>query len=267
MTDVIDEQRNQLLRKLVGAIVVRAVRHNRRHAVGVVISPHEMVAAGLRGTVGRVGVILRGLQEEILAIGSMVFRARSRGGERTFHALRVCQFQGAIHLIRRDMIETLALISLRQTLPIQLGSLQQRERAHHIRLGKRERILDTPIHMTFSRQVDDAVNLLILHQLVERIEVADVHLHKLIVRFVLHILQVGEVARISQLVQIDDFVLGILVHEKANHVAANEARTASDDNVSLEFHNVKHYSFYICGCKVTEKRMKSQIYLYFSECQ
>ena len=85
--------------------------------------------------------------------------------------------------------------------------------------------------MTFSRQMDDAVNLLILHQLVERIEVADVHLHKLIVRFVLHILQVGEVARISQLVQIDDFVLGILVHEKANYVAANEASTTRDDNV------------------------------------
>jgi hypothetical protein len=50
-------------------------------------------------------------------------------------------------------------------------------------------------------------------------------------------------------------------------MTSNEASTTSDDNVSLEFHNVKHYSFNICGCKVTEKRMKSQIYLYFSECQ
>ena len=35
---------------------------------------------------------------------------------------------------------------------------------------------------------DDAVYLLLLHQLVECVEVADVHLHKLIVRFVLDVL-------------------------------------------------------------------------------
>ena len=49
LTDVIDEQRDKLLRELVGAVVVRAVRHDDRHPVGVVVSPDEMVAGGLCG--------------------------------------------------------------------------------------------------------------------------------------------------------------------------------------------------------------------------
>ena len=40
---IVDEQRNKLLRELVRTIVVRAVRNNRRHTVGVVERPHEMV--------------------------------------------------------------------------------------------------------------------------------------------------------------------------------------------------------------------------------
>ena len=167
------------------------------------------------------------------------------------------------------MVETLAFILLRQTLPIQLRSLQQRECAHHIRLGKRERVLDASVNMAFCSQVDDAINLLVLHQLVEPVEVTDVHLHELIVGLVLHILQVGEVTCISQLVQIDDFVLRILVHKQAHHMTSNEASTTCNHNVSLEFHNVKHYSFLFSGCKVTNKRgqykKKSPFPLFFQD--
>ena len=44
VADVVDEQRYQLLGELVGAVVVRAVGHQSRHAVGVVICTHEVVA-------------------------------------------------------------------------------------------------------------------------------------------------------------------------------------------------------------------------------
>ena len=44
MADVIDEEWNQFFRKLVRTIVVRAVGHDDRHSVGVVIGTHEVVA-------------------------------------------------------------------------------------------------------------------------------------------------------------------------------------------------------------------------------
>ena len=94
--------------------------------------------------------------------------------------------------------------------------------------------------MTLSSKVDDAINLFVLHQLVEGVEVADVHLYKLVVRLVLDILQISEVAGIRQLVEVDDVILGILVHEQAHHMASDKACTASNYNCS--FHK---YLFFI----------------------
>ena len=83
------------------------------------------------------------------------------------------------------------------------------------------------------KKVDDAVNLLLLHQLVESVEVADVHLHELIVRLVFNILQVGQVAGVGQLVEVDDVVVGIFIDKEAYNVRANEACTASDNYCSF----------------------------------
>ena len=47
MTDVVDEKWNQLLGELIRTIVVRAVGHDGRHAVGIVESTDEMVGTGL----------------------------------------------------------------------------------------------------------------------------------------------------------------------------------------------------------------------------
>ena len=171
----------------------------------------------------------------------MVLTARSLGGKRRLDTLGVGHLQGAIDLVGRDVIEELALVLLRQTLPIGLGSLQERQRTHHVGLGKRKRVLDRAVYVTLSSQVDDAVDLLVLHQLQEGVEVADVHLYKLVVGLVLDVLQVGEVARIRQLVQIDDVILRILVHKQAHHVASNKACATSNNNRSVHI-----ISFFRC---------------------
>ena len=80
--------------------------------------------------------------------------------------------------------------------------------------------------MALGSKMYDAVNLLVLHELVESVEVADVHLDKLVVRLVLDILKVGEVASIGELVEVDDVILWVFVHEEAHHMASNEACTA-----------------------------------------
>ena len=67
--------------------------------------------------------------------------------------------------------------------------------------------------MRLGCKVDDAVDLLVLHQLIEGIEVADVHLDELVVRLVLHILEVGKVTSVGKLVNVDNLVIRIFIYE------------------------------------------------------
>ena len=72
VTDIVDEQRNQFFGELIGAVVVGAVGHDGRHAVGVVKGPHKVVTAGLAGAVGTVRIVFGGFPEEFLAVGQVV---------------------------------------------------------------------------------------------------------------------------------------------------------------------------------------------------
>jgi hypothetical protein len=66
--------------------------------------------------------------------------------------------------------------------------------------------------------MDNAVYLIVVHQLEHQLEVADVALHKGVVGLVLDVLEVGQIACISQLVEVDDVILGIFVHEQTDNV-------------------------------------------------
>ena len=102
--DVVDEQRDQLLRELVRPVVVRAVGNYRRHAVGVMERPHEMVAPRLARRVRAVRLVFRILSEELAAVGMMVLR-RGLGGERGLYPLRVGQLKRSVYLVRGDVVE------------------------------------------------------------------------------------------------------------------------------------------------------------------
>ena len=130
----------------------------------------------------------------------------------------MCHLQCSIYLISRDMVETLALIFLRQQLPIEFGSMEQGQCTHYICTGKYEWIFDATVYMTLSCKMDNAINMLILHQLIECVKVANVHLDKLIVRLILNVFKVGKVTSISQLIKVDDFILRILVNKKSYYV-------------------------------------------------
>jgi len=133
--------------------------------------------------------------------------------------------QRTIHLIGRNVIESFALILLRQAFPIKFGSLQQRQSSHHIGLCKCEWILNTSIHMTLCCQVNDTIHMLFLHQLVECIEIANIHLHKLVIWLILYVLEISQITSISQLIQINYIILGILIYEQTNYMASNKACT------------------------------------------
>ena len=114
--------------------------------------------------------------------------------------------------------------------------LEQAQSAHHIGPGKGERITDAPVHMRLGGKMDDSVHIFGSHQGTHQGKVAYVRLHELVVRAALHIPEIGKIAGIGQLVDIDDPVVGIFAYKKPDDVAADESGSARDDYVSLEFH-------------------------------
>ena len=121
--------------------------------------------------------------------------------------------QCTVYLIRRDMIEALTFVFLRQTLPVQFGRLQHGERTHHIGAGEGERVLDRAVYMTLCGEVNDARHFLLLHQRIDRVEIAYIRLHKAVVGFILDIFEVRQISGIRQLIHIDNAVVGILIYE------------------------------------------------------
>ena len=235
MADIVDEQRNQFFGELVRPVIIGAIRYDGRHAVGVVESAHKMVGTRLRSGIRRMRRVLRRFVEEVVAIGQMMFRARSGRGERRRDAFRVVHLESAVNFVSRNVIETFTLVLFREAFPIKLCSLKQGERTHHVRLREGERVLDGTVHVAFCRKMDDAIDMFVLHELVESVKIADVHLHELVVRLAFDVLEIREVTRVSKLVKVDNLVFRILVHEKANYVAPDKACTARDDNGT--FHN------------------------------
>ena len=98
-----------------------------------------------------------------------------------------------------------------QAFPVELGGLQHAEGAHDVGLRESEGVLDAAVHMALGCEMNDAVDVFILHELQHALEVADVHADEHIVRTILNILQVGEVAGIGQLVEVNNLVLGVLM--------------------------------------------------------
>ena len=62
-------------------------------------------------------------------------------------------------------------------------------------------------------------------------KVADICLDEGVVRLVLNIFEVGQVACIGQGIQIDDVVLRIFIHEETNNMGTDEAGTAGNEDV------------------------------------
>ena len=72
--------------------------------------------------------------------------------------------------------------------------------------------------MALGSEMDDAIHLVVLHQFQHRSKSQISPLTKSIVRLVLNVFEVSQVACVSQLVEVDDVILVIFVHEKSYYV-------------------------------------------------
>jgi len=63
-----------------------------------------------------------------------------------------------------------------------------------------ERIVDAAVHVRFSREIDDRIELMLGHEHVHLIGVRDIGFEKLVAfaMFFDHAIQIGEVARVSE---------------------------------------------------------------------
>ena len=112
--------------------------------------------------------------------------------------------------------------------------MKEGERAHDICAGECERILYGPVHMALCREMDDSVYIIFCENLRYMSMITDISLHEDIVRTILDVLKVLQVARIGQRIEVYDPVIRILIHEKSYDMAAYEAGTACNQYVSLK---------------------------------
>ena len=204
--DVVDHQRDELLGELVGAVVVGAAGDVDGHPVGVMEGHDEHIGAGLGGGVGAVGAQRGGLHEE--ALGT----------------------QSAVDLIGGHLQVLLALFPSLGIgiIPCFLGALQQVDRAHHVALHKNFGVLDGAVHMALGGKVDDVIEIVLCEQALDQLLVADIALHEHMAGVALHILQVFQIARVGQLIQIDQQDLRVFFEHIVHKVGTDKTGTAGD---------------------------------------
>ena len=128
-----DHQRNQLLRKLIRPVVVRAVGDQHRQAVGVEVGAHQMIGRRLARRVRRVRRVRRLLAE--LPVGA----------------------ERAVDLVGRDVQEAERRRAPRRRAPRseRPRRLEQHERADDVGVDERPRAVDRPIDVRLGGQVQD----------------------------------------------------------------------------------------------------------------
>ena len=201
-----DHQRDQLLREMVGAVIVGAVGQHHRQPVGLVPGADQMVARRLAGRIGRVGAVGGGFGEEAVVA------------------------QRAEHLVGGDVVEAEALLALRrQGRPIAARRFQQAEGADHVGLDELARPVDGAVDMGLGGQMHHRVGLVAVEEPLQLGGVADVDLLEGVARVALGPRQGGQVGRVGQLVDVDDEGVGF-GKKLADHRRADETGAAGDEN-------------------------------------
>ena len=72
--------------------------------------------------------------------------------------------------------------------------------------------------MTLCSEMNDAVDLIFCEHLTDTLIVADIFTYEEVVRCLLDVLEIGEIACVGQFVQIDDAVVGVLIHHQTDDV-------------------------------------------------
>ena len=186
-----DEEGHDLLRILVRPEVVRRARDHDRHAVRVPVGEREEIATRLRRRVG-----IRWVQRVLLGRGAV-----------------------------RDTAVDLVGADVQQARDLEVAHrLQQREHARDVGPQELVGLDERAIDVRAGREIDDGVDAAggVAHAL----GIADVAVHEGVARIALDVGEVGGIARVRELVEVDEAVVRMRVQDVTDEVAADEARTA-----------------------------------------
>ena len=192
-----DHERDELFRKLIRPVVIRAARDRDRQAVGASVCAHEQVGRRLGAAVGRARVQRRLLGEQ---------------------QVRPVERQVAVDLVGRDLMEA--------DIPVFAAGVHEHGRADDVRLQKQRRVGDRAIHMALGREVHDHVGVLLGKEAVDRLTVADVRLDKAEIRLPEQRRERGEIAGIGELVDAHEPVVRIALAQVKQEIRADEAGAA-----------------------------------------
>ena len=84
------------------------------------------------------------------------------------------------------------------------------------------------------------VNVILSEDRHDGIKITDISLDEGIVRLIGYIGEVVQVPRVCELIDIDDMIVGVLVHEQLYDMCADESRSSCDDDIP---HNVFFIQF------------------------
>ena len=161
---VVDDERDELFREVVGAVVVGAVGRQNWQPIGVVVGAYQMVGCSLARRIGTVGFIAVGFLE---------------GG--------VFLVQGAIDFVGGDMQEAeLAFCFAFEFAPVGTNGLEQAKGADDVGLDEVFWAMNAAVDMRLGSEVEDGTWLVFYKQLADEVEISDIAVHENVPFFTVH---------------------------------------------------------------------------------
>src|SRR6185437_15793577 len=127
----------------------------------------------------------------------------------------------SVDLVGRDVVEA-ACTAGPILIPRRTRRLQQLVSAPHVGIDERIRTVDRAIDVRFRGKVHDGVDSFALDNLVHRIAVSNVSLHKREMSILCEWLEARKVTGIRQSVQSDDLVIWMVLRPELDEVAADK---------------------------------------------
>ena len=211
-----DHQRDELFREMERPVIVGTVGRQHRQAVRVVPGAHQVVAGGLAGAVGAVGLV-----DVRFGEGGGV------GG------------QGAVDLVGGHVQEAEGgFVVGGQLAPVAARGFEQAEGADDVGGDEVFGTVDGAVDVAFGGKVDDGARAVFGQQAIHQRAVADVALHKAVAHIAFQRRQVGPVAGVGELVHIDHRLANARQPVK-HEIAADETGATCDENHPKFLHRMR----------------------------
>jgi hypothetical protein len=112
------------------------------------------------------------------------------------------------------------------------GAIEQHTGADHVSMNEVQRRINAAIDMGFSREINHSVKLVFRHERVHLVGIGNVGLEEFVAIAMClgHAIEIGEVAGVSQDIDIRDVGRLVMFQNVANKVAANETAAARNQN-------------------------------------